>query len=130
MVTRSLPTSRHPGVGLCDLYSLVRYRETYGVGRDRLIPRVGMLELPPALRWHKLDYTCFIFVALHIYLIPLGLVVYCAETPYMCRHMAGLGTHRAGLCRVPGRDRGSPLSPLDGFLLVLLFVWNSFGNST
>nr|CAD1817090.1 unnamed protein product [Ananas comosus var. bracteatus] len=31
--------------------------KTYGVGRDRLIPRVGMLELPPTLRWHKLDYN-------------------------------------------------------------------------
>nr|CAD1824793.1 unnamed protein product [Ananas comosus var. bracteatus] len=114
-----------------------------------------MLELPPALRWHKLDYTCFIPIAFLIYLTLLGLVVHCAEslphrarlgtaerasprasslardvsigglpligfilerlrvvpcietthfTPYMCRHMAGLGTHLAGLCRVPGRD--------------------------
>nr|CAD1834681.1 unnamed protein product [Ananas comosus var. bracteatus] len=38
----SLPTSRHSGVSLRDLCSLVRYREAYGAEWDRHIPRVGM----------------------------------------------------------------------------------------
>nr|CAD1823368.1 unnamed protein product [Ananas comosus var. bracteatus] len=106
-----------------------------------------MLELPPTLRWHKLDYTCFISIAFRIYLTLLGLVVHCAEpstpgeariaerasprdsslardvpigglpligfilerlrvVPYALYVQAygGLGTHRAGLHRVPGRD--------------------------
>nr|CAD1840515.1 unnamed protein product [Ananas comosus var. bracteatus] len=48
---------QRPELAVPRLYSL-GYREAYGVGRDRLIPRVGMLELPPALRRHKLNYTC------------------------------------------------------------------------
>nr|CAD1842509.1 unnamed protein product [Ananas comosus var. bracteatus] len=48
-----------------------------------------MLELRPALRWHKLDYTCFISVAFRIYLILLGLVVHCAKS---LPHRVRLGT--------------------------------------
>nr|CAD1824804.1 unnamed protein product [Ananas comosus var. bracteatus] len=39
-----------------------------------------MLELPPALRWHKMDYTYVIYLVTYLfYLTLLGLVVHCAE---------------------------------------------------
>nr|CAD1833864.1 unnamed protein product [Ananas comosus var. bracteatus] len=38
-----------------------------------------MLELPPVLRWHKMDYTSVYLVTYLFYLTLLGLMVHCAE---------------------------------------------------
>nr|CAD1837585.1 unnamed protein product [Ananas comosus var. bracteatus] len=88
----SLPTSRHSGVSLRDLCSLVRYRVAYGAWRVRLIPRVGMLELPLALRRHKPDYTFKFYnficslLGLVVQLVqvsncPLGTINYSSHAP-------------------------------------------------
>nr|CAD1839531.1 unnamed protein product [Ananas comosus var. bracteatus] len=99
----SLPTSRHSGVSLRDLCSLVRYRVAYGAWRDRLIPRVGMLEL----HWHLGGTSQTLPVAFHFgrgsgsrerFRLELAI------ERFGDRHMAGLGTRRAGLRWVPGRD--------------------------
>nr|CAD1844092.1 unnamed protein product [Ananas comosus var. bracteatus] len=80
-----------------------------------------MLELPPALRRHKLDYTCFISVTLHIYLTLLGLVVHCAESlPRRVR----LGTAERVSPRASLRARDLSIGglPLIGFILERLRV--------
>nr|CAD1833853.1 unnamed protein product [Ananas comosus var. bracteatus] len=80
-----------------------------------------MLELPPALRRHKLDYTCLISVAFRIYFILLGLVVHCAES---LPHWVRLGTAervspRASLL---ARDLSIGGLPLIDFILERLRV--------
>nr|CAD1818089.1 unnamed protein product [Ananas comosus var. bracteatus] len=79
-----------------------------------------MLELPPALRRHKLDYTGFISIAFRIYLTLLGLVVHCAEpsTPGEARDH-GRVTPRASLL---ARDLSIGGLPLIDFILERLRV--------
>nr|CAD1817031.1 unnamed protein product [Ananas comosus var. bracteatus] len=79
-----------------------------------------MLELQPALRWHKLDYICFISIAFHTYLTLLGLVVHAESLP----HRARLGTAERASPRASPLTRDVSIGglPLIGFILERLRV--------
>nr|CAD1823378.1 unnamed protein product [Ananas comosus var. bracteatus] len=80
-----------------------------------------MLELPPALKRHKLDYTCFIPIVFRIYFTLLGLVEHCAES---LPHRVRLGTAERVSSRASllARDLSIGGLPLIGFILERLRV--------
>nr|CAD1834495.1 unnamed protein product [Ananas comosus var. bracteatus] len=80
-----------------------------------------MLELPPALRRHKLDYTCFISVAFRIYLTLLGLVVHRAES-LPCRMRLGTAERVSPRASLLAMDLSIGDLPLIRFILERLKV--------